>query len=76
MAASPWSDGPGAARPPRANCGAPGATETCLLQAISKEMIETIRTAIPKGRLSMIDDIMPAYVFLGSDEPSYFVGRA
>jgi hypothetical protein len=39
-------------------------------------MIETIRTAIPKGRLSMIDDIVPAYVFLGSDEPSYFVGRA
>jgi hypothetical protein len=38
-------------------------------------MIETIRTAIPKGRLSKIDDIAPAYVFLGSDEPCYFVGQ-
>ena len=40
-----------------------------------QEMIETIRTAIPKGRLSKIDDIVPAYVFLASDEARYFVGQ-
>jgi hypothetical protein len=51
------------------------ATESWLLQTISKEMIETIRTAIPKGCLSKIDDSVPAYAFLGSDEPSYFVGQ-
>ena len=55
--------------------GAPRATESWLLQIISKVMIQTIRTAIPKGRLSKIDDIVPAYVFLGSDEPCYFVGQ-
>jgi len=38
-------------------------------------MVETIRTAIPKGRLSKIDDIVPAYVFLASDEARYFVGQ-
>jgi enoyl-ACP reductase-like protein len=75
MAASPWSAGPGAARAPKANCVAPGATETWLLQTISKEMIETIRAAIRKGRLAKIDDIVPAYVFLASDEARHFVGQ-
>ncbi len=56
-----------------ANCVAPGATETRLLQTISKEMIEAIRAAIPKGRLAKIDDIVPAYVFLASDEAPHFV---
>jgi 3-oxoacyl-[acyl-carrier protein] reductase len=58
-----------------ANCVAPGATETRLLQTISKEMIEAIRAAIPKGRLAKIDDIVPAYVFLASDEARHFVGQ-
>jgi len=52
-----------------------GATETRLLQTISKEMIEAIRAAIPKGRLAKIDDIVPAYVFLASDEARHFVGQ-
>jgi len=58
-----------------ANCVAPGATETRLLQTLSKEMIEAIKAAIPKRRLAKIDDIVPAYVFLASDDARHFVGQ-
>jgi 3-oxoacyl-[acyl-carrier protein] reductase len=58
-----------------ANCVAPGATQTPLLSGISEKMIETIRASIPKGRLAAVDDIVPAYVFLASDESQHFVGQ-
>ena len=58
-----------------ANCVAPGATETPLLQSTSRERIEAIRASIPKRRLATVDDIVPAYVFLGSDESRHFVGQ-
>jgi 3-oxoacyl-[acyl-carrier protein] reductase len=58
-----------------ANCVAPGATQTPLLSGISEKMIEAIRASIPKGRLAAVDDIVPAYVFLASDESQHFVGQ-
>ena len=58
-----------------ANCVAPGATQTPLLEGISSEMIERIRATIPKGRLATVDDIAPTYVFLASDESSHYVGQ-
>jgi 3-oxoacyl-[acyl-carrier protein] reductase len=58
-----------------ANCIAPGATQTPLLSGISENMIEAIRASIPKGRLAAVDDIVPAYVFLASDESQHFVGQ-
>jgi len=58
-----------------ANCVAPGATETRLLASVGSETIETIKAAIPKGRLATVDDIAPAYVFLASDESRHFVGQ-
>lgn len=58
-----------------ANCVAPGATETPLLGSISAAAIERIKAAIPRGRLARVDDIVPAYVFLASDEASHFVGQ-
>jgi 3-oxoacyl-[acyl-carrier protein] reductase len=58
-----------------ANCVAPGATQTPLLQSISKEAIEAIRASIPNGRLATVDEIVPAYVFLASDEARHFVGQ-
>ena len=58
-----------------ANCVAPGATQTPLLRGISETMIEAIRASIPKGRLAAVDDIVPAYVFLASDESQHFVGQ-
>lgn len=58
-----------------ANCVAPGATRTPLLDEISHEMVERIRATIPKGRLATVDDIAPTYVFLASDESSHYVGQ-
>jgi 3-oxoacyl-[acyl-carrier protein] reductase len=58
-----------------ANCVAPGATQTPLLAGISAEAIEAIRANIPKKRLATVDEIVPAYVFLASDESQHFVGQ-
>jgi 3-oxoacyl-[acyl-carrier protein] reductase len=63
------------ARNINANCVAPGATETPLLQSLSKQAIEAIRASIPKRRLATVDDIVPAYIFLASDESRHFVGQ-
>ena len=58
-----------------ANCVAPGATQTPLLAGISAEAIEAIRANIPKKRLATVEEIVPAYVFLASDESRHFVGQ-
>ena len=58
-----------------ANCVAPGATETPILNGISTDTIEAIRASIPKGRLATVEDIAPAYVFLASDEARHMVGQ-
>ena len=58
-----------------ANCVGPGATQTPILDGISKEALETIRASIPKGRLATVDEIAPTYVFLASDESSHYVGQ-
>src|SRR5262245_33669334 len=58
-----------------ANCVAPGATQTPLLRNIDEKAIEAIRASIPKGRLATVDEIVPAYVFLASDDSQHFVGQ-
>jgi 3-oxoacyl-[acyl-carrier protein] reductase len=58
-----------------ANCVGPGITRTRILDGTSPELIEAIRGGIPKGRLAEVDDIVPAYVFLASDEAGHFVGQ-
>ena len=58
-----------------ANCVAPGATETPMLEGISQDTIERIRATIPRGRLARVNDIAPTYVFLASDESSHYVGQ-
>ena len=58
-----------------ANCVAPGATQTPILDGIGKEALEAIRASIPKGRLASVDEIAPAYVFLAGDESRHFVGQ-
>ena len=57
------------------NCVAPGVTQTPMLENVSSETIERIRSAIPKGRLATVDDIVPTYVFLASDESRHYVGQ-
>lgn len=57
------------------NCVAPGATLTPILDGVPAEMLEGIRRSIPKGRLAEVADIVPAYVFLASDESRHFQGQ-
>jgi 3-oxoacyl-[acyl-carrier protein] reductase len=58
-----------------ANCVAPGITRTPILKGTSEELIEAIRAGIPKGHLAEVEDIVPAYVFLASDEARHFSGQ-
>jgi len=58
-----------------ANCVAPGATQTRMVEGIDKDLMDSILASIPKGRLGTIDEIVPAYVFLASDEARHFVGQ-
>ena len=58
-----------------ANCVAPGATRTPMLADVPEEILEEIRTQIPQGRLAEVADIVPAYLFLASDEARYVTGQ-
>ncbi|HTQ23151.1 MAG TPA: SDR family NAD(P)-dependent oxidoreductase [Candidatus Binataceae bacterium] len=58
-----------------ANCVAPGATQTRMVEGIDKDLMDSILASIPKRRLGTIDEIVPAYVFLASDEARHFVGQ-
>lgn len=59
----------------RANCVAPGATETRMLADVPQEILDGIRQSIPKGNIAHIDEITPAYLFLASDAGNHFVGQ-
>jgi 3-oxoacyl-[acyl-carrier protein] reductase len=58
-----------------ANCVAPGATQTRMVEGIDRDLMDSILASIPKRRLGTIDEIVPAYVFLASDEARHFVGQ-
>lgn len=58
-----------------ANCVAPGTTDTPILANVDPQVLEQIRASIPKGRIASIDDVVPAYVFLASDDARHFVGQ-
>ena len=58
-----------------ANCVAPGATRTRMLADVPDEVLESIRQAIPLGRLAETDDIVPSYVFLASDAGRHYQGQ-
>lgn len=58
-----------------ANSVAPGATDTPMLDGVPGETLEAIRASIPRGRLAEVGDIVPAYLFLASDEARHFVGQ-
>ena len=63
------------ARDVTVNCVAPGATVTPILDDVPRELIEQIRQSIPLGRLAEVDDIVPTYVFLASDEARHYQGQ-
>ena len=58
----------------RVNAVAPGITETDMMKAVPKEVIEPMIARIPLQRLGKPEDIANAFVFLASDEASYITG--
>lgn len=57
------------------NCVAPGGTRTPILADVPEELVEEVRLGIPKQRIAEVEDIVPAYVFLASDENRHFHGQ-
>ena len=58
----------------RVNAVAPGITETDMMKAVPREVIEPMIAQIPLRRLGQPADIANAFVFLASDEASYITG--
>jgi len=58
----------------RVNAVAPGITETDMMKAVPKEVIDPLINQIPLRRLGQPEDIANAFVFLASDEASYITG--
>jgi len=57
------------------NCVAPGGTRTPILADVPEDLVEEVRLGIPKQRIAEVEDIVPAYVFLASDENRHFHGQ-
>ena len=58
----------------RVNAVAPGITETDMMKAVPKSVIDPMIAQIPLRRLGQPEDIANAFVFLASDEASYITG--
>lgn len=58
----------------RVNAVAPGITETDMMKAVPKEVIDPMIAQIPLRRLGQPEDIANAFVFLASEEASYITG--
>lgn len=63
------------ARNVTANCVAPGATETPILNGASTQFLDELRASIPRGRFATVEEIVPAYVYLASDEARHMLGQ-
>lgn len=58
-----------------ANCVAPGATLTPILDDVPKDILAQIAHAIPRGKLADVDDIVGTFIFLASDSAAHFRGQ-
>ena len=58
----------------RVNAVAPGITETDMMKAVPKSVIDPLIAQIPLRRLAQPSDIANAFVFLASEEASYITG--
>ena len=58
----------------RVNAVAPGITETDMMKAVPREVIEPMIRQIPLRRMGQPEDIANAFLFLASDEASYITG--
>ncbi len=60
----------------RVNCVAPGPVWTPLIPAsFPKEQVEQFGKNVPMGRPAQPEEIAPTYVFLASDDSSYYTGE-
>ncbi len=58
----------------RVNAVAPGITETDMMKAVPKEVLEPMIARIPLRRLGQPEDIANAFAFLASEEAAYITG--
>lgn len=58
----------------RVNAVAPGVTNTDMVAALPKEMVDRICASIPLGRPGEPEDIANAYLYLASDNAAYVTG--
>ena len=58
----------------RVNAVAPGITETDMMKAVPKEVIDPLIAQVPLRRLGRPEDIANAFAFLASEEASYITG--
>lgn len=58
-----------------ANCVAPGATLTPILDDVPPDIMDGIRNAIPRGKIAEVDDIIGTFIFLASDSAAHFRGQ-
>ena len=58
----------------RVNAVAPGITETDMMKAVPKAVIDPMIAQIPLRRLGQPEDIANAFAFLASDDASYITG--
>lgn len=58
----------------RVNAVAPGVTNTDMVKALPKEVIEPIKQSIPLRRVGEPEDIANAFVFLASEKARYISG--
>ena len=58
----------------RVNAVAPGITETDMMKAVPREVIDPLIARIPLRRLGQPEDIANAFLFLASDEAAYITG--
>jgi len=57
------------------NCVAPGATRTPILADVPTDVLDQIRASIPLGRIAEVEDIVPTYVLLASDDGRHYQGQ-
>lgn len=58
----------------RVNAVAPGITNTDMMQAVPKQVIEPMIAQIPLRRMGEPEDVANAFVFLASEKASYITG--
>jgi 3-oxoacyl-[acyl-carrier protein] reductase/7-alpha-hydroxysteroid dehydrogenase len=58
----------------RVNAVAPGITETDMMKAVPKEIIDPMIRQIPLRRLGQPKDVANAFAFLASEDAAYITG--